>query len=74
MEAKVSEEPACPLYVPTLNAVQDNTEIAEMIRAAPMGTLVTYHAGATGSGFASSMTPWLVDDGLKTLRGHLARY
>ena len=57
------------LYVPEANAVNEDNEILEMIRTAGMGNIVTH----SSSGFASSMTPFLADTGLRKLRGHLAR-
>lgn len=50
-------------------AVDDHAEIVELVRASGFGHLVV----ADGHGLSSTPLPFVVDDGLRSVRAHLAR-
>jgi transcriptional regulator len=57
------------MYIPRFNAVDDDTMTLGLLRQSGAGHLVSHVAG----GFDSTLLPFLVDDDLTTVRGHLAR-
>ena len=56
--------------MPKANPVEEPEEILRLLRAAAIGHLVSSDGAA---GFAATPIPFLVDDGVTTVRAHLAR-
>lgn len=62
------------MYTPAAFTVDDRSEVVDALRRIAFGHLVTNgHDGSSTPGLTATALPFVIDDGLATVRAHLAR-